>query len=74
MNKELIIEDFKKHSSGWIKNFNKGNLEYCINAYLDDASMVVKDVGEFKGKKEITEFWTQLTKTANYLEYSNINI
>ncbi len=74
MNQELIIEDFKKHSSEWIENFNKGNFEHCINAYLDDAAMIVKDVGEFNGKSEITEFWTQLTKTANYIEYSNINI
>jgi len=74
MNQELIIEDLKKHSSEWIENFNKGNLEHCINAYLDDAAMIVKDVGEFNGKAEITEFWTQLTKTANYIEYSNINI
>jgi len=74
MNQELIIEDFKKYSSEWIKNFNKGNFEDCINAYDDDASMVVKDVGEFNGKKEISEFWTELTKTANFIEYSNINI
>jgi len=74
MSNELIIEDFKKHSSQWIESFNRGNFEYCINAYLDDAAMVVKDVGEFNGKKEISEFWAELTKTANYIEYSNVNI
>ena len=74
MNKELIIEDFKKYTLAWIENFNKGNVEYCINAYVDDAVMVVKNVGEFKGKEAIEAFWNETTKAANHIEYSNTNI
>jgi len=74
MNNETIINDFKSHSEDWISNFNKANFQECIDAYTEDAIMIVKNVGEFKGKIEITGFWTELTKTANHIEYSNTNI
>ena len=57
MNNEMIIEDFTQYTKVWIENFNKGNVEYCIDAYVDDASMTVKEVGEFKGKENIGEFF-----------------
>lgn len=71
MNNETIINDFKTHSENWISNFNNANFQECINAYTEDAIMIVKNVGEFKGKVEITGFWTELTKTANRIEYTN---
>lgn len=74
MNNELIIEDFKKYTLGWIESFNKGDVEACINAYVDDAVMIVKNIGEFKGKEAIAEFWNETTKAANHIEYSNTNI
>lgn len=74
MNNELIIEDFKKYTLGWIESFNKGDVEACINAYVDDAVMVVKNIGEFKGKEAIAGFWNETTKAANHIEYSNTNI
>ncbi len=74
MNNETIINDFKIHSENWIANFNNANFKECIDAYTEDAIMIVKNVGEFNGKKEIAGFWTELTKTANLIEYSNTNI
>jgi len=74
MNNETIINDFKSHSQNWISNFNKANFQKCIDAYTEDSIMIVKNVGEFKGKLEIAGFWTELTKTANHIEYSNTNI
>lgn len=74
MNNETIVNDFKTHSKNWISNFNNANFQDCIDAYTEDAIMIVKNVGEFKGKAEITGFWTELTKTANHIEYSNTNI
>ena len=74
MNNETIVNDFKTHSKNWISNFNNANFQDCIDAYTEDAIMIVKNVGEFKGKAEITGFWTELTKTANHIEYSNTNV
>jgi len=74
MNNETIVNDFKTHSKNWISNFNNANFQDCIDAYTEDAIVIVKNVGEFKGKAEITSFWTELTKTANHIEYSNTNI
>ena len=45
-----------------------------VDLYTEDSIMIVKNVGEFKGKLEIAGFWTELTKTANHIEYSNTNI
>nr|WP_258239463.1 hypothetical protein [Arcobacter sp. LA11] len=36
--------------------------------------MIVKNVGEFKGKKEISDFLNETTKAAKHIEYSNTNI
>jgi len=74
MNNEVIINDFKKSSLQWIENFNKGDIQGCIDAYVDDAIMIVKNMGEFKGKTAIGGFWNQLTENANHIEYSNTNI
>lgn len=74
MDAKVIIEDFKKYTNAWVENFNKGNVQYCIDAYVDDAEMIIKEVGEFKGKEAISAFWNDLTKNANHIEYSNTNI
>jgi ketosteroid isomerase-like protein len=74
MNNEKIIEDFKTYTRAWIENFNKGNIQYCIDAYTHNAIIRIKNVGEFKGKKAISIFWNDLTKNANHIEYSNTSI
>lgn len=74
METKAIIEDFKQYTNAWVENFNKGNIQYCIDAYVDDAIMSIKEVGEFKGKIAISVFWNDLTKNANHIEYSNTNI
>lgn len=74
MNNTLIINDFKQYTQEWIESFNKGDVEACINAYVDDSIMIVKNVGEFKGKAAITAFWNETTKIANHIEYINTNV
>lgn len=74
MNKEQIIEEFTQYTKAWVENFNKGNVEYCINAYVDNATMKIKDIGEFSGKEAIAKFWNDLTVNATHIEYSNTNI
>lgn len=71
MNQTELIKECQEVSQQWTQNFNQGNLDYCINAYEKNATMVVKNVGEFVGHDAIRAFWTELTQTANYLEYSN---
>lgn len=74
MNKELVISDFKQYTEKWVENFNNGNVQGCIDAYVDDAIMIVKNIGEFKGKEAIAGFWQETTKSANFIEYLNTNI
>ena len=74
MNKKAILEDFLPYTKGWIENFNKGNVEYCVNAYTENCVMKIKDVGDFIGIKAISKFWHDLTQNANHIEYSNTNI
>lgn len=74
MNNETIIKDFTQYTKAWVENFNKGNVQYCIDVYTDNAVMSIKDVGEFVGKEAISNFWLELTKTANHIEYMNTNV
>ena len=74
MQNEKILKEFQEYTNAWIENFNKGNIQYCIDAYTNDAIMNIKDVGEFVGKDAIAGFWKELTKKANHIEYSNTNI
>lgn len=74
MNNEAVINDFKQYTLKWVESFNKGDVASCIDAYVDDAVMIVKNIGEFKGKDAIAGFWNETTKTANHIEYSNTNI
>ena len=53
MNKELIKKEFLESTQTWVENFNKGNVQYCIDAYTDNARMIVKGIGKFEGKEEI---------------------
>jgi ketosteroid isomerase-like protein len=74
MNKENILKEFQEYSNAWIENFNKGNVQYCIDAYAEEARLIVKGLGKFEGKEEIAGFWNELTKKANHIEYLNTNI
>lgn len=74
MEKKAILEEFLVFTKGWVENFNKGNIQGCIDAYVDDAQMLIKNVGEFNGKEAIGSFWNDLTKKANHIEYSNTKI
>lgn len=49
-----------KASKSWKDAFNSGNAAGAAALYEDDAIMVVKPFGTFKGKKAILAFWTDL--------------
>ncbi len=44
----------------WKSAFNSGNAEGCAACYEENALMVVKPFGEFKGRDEIRAFWADL--------------
>mgnify|MGYP000517387887 CR=1 FL=1 len=68
--KEVIIA-----SNNWIKNFNKGNVDYCVNAYTTNATMNAKPFGTFKGRKKIDDFWRPFVASgASFLVYRNTEV
>lgn len=59
-------------SNSWIKNFNKGNVDYCVSLYTEDATMIAKPFGTFRGRNEIDAFWRPfIASGAGYLVYRN---
>lgn len=73
-NKQLEKEVLKA-SKSWILNFNAGHTTNITKAYTQDAIMVAKPFGTFKGQKSISEFWTPFIESgATDLVYSNTKI
>ena len=74
-NDEKIKKEVLEASKQWIFNFNHGNTAEIADAYTEDALMVAKPFGTFKGRKAIREFWTPFIKSgATDLKYSNTNV
>ena len=74
-NAQKVEKEVLKASKNWISNFNKGNTTEITNAYTEDAIMVAKPFGTFKGKKAIGEFWTPFVKSgASDLKYTNTKV
>jgi len=44
-------------SQQWIANFNKGDVDACVAAYVPNAVMEAKPFGTFTGTQEIDAFW-----------------
>jgi len=47
-------------SYGWVAAFNSGSAQGAAEFYEDDALMVVKPFGEYRGKVVIQAFWEDL--------------
>lgn len=74
-NTKEIEKEVLETSKNWISNFNEGNTTKISNAYLEDAVMVAKPFGTFKGKKAIGEFWTPFIKSgATDLKYTDTKV
>ena len=64
-----------KASKSWKDAFNSGNAAGAAALYEDDAIMVVKPFGTFKGKKAILAFWTDLVnKGLNVIGYDKAQV
>lgn len=63
-------------SQKWIEAFNKGDIRYCAEQYLEQAVMNARPMGEYKGRTEIYDFWQNfVTSTgATNLIYTDVNI
>lgn len=71
----LAEKEVEAASKKWVDNFNEGQVEYCIDAYSNDALMQAKPFGTFKGKQEIGDFWRPFVASgAGYLVYRNTTI
>ena len=74
-NTKEIEKEVLEASKNWITNFNKGNTVYISNAYTEDAIMIAKPFGTFKGQKAIGAFWTPFVKSgATDLVYTNTKV
>ena len=70
-----IALDVLSASKAWITNFNKGNVEACVQAYDDNTVMRSMPFGIKTGREEISEFWTSLiTSGATNIIYTNVSI
>lgn len=47
-------------SQGWVAAFNSGSAKEAAEFYEEDALMVVKPFGEYRGKAAIQAFWQDL--------------
>ena len=60
-------------SKNWIKHFNKGDIDYCVSAYVPDATIEAKPMGEYSGRENIDNFWRPFVQTgATDLVYTEI--
>jgi pimeloyl-ACP methyl ester carboxylesterase len=64
-----------KASQEWIKNFNKGDTIAVAQAYTENAIMVAKPFGTFKGREAIKNFWSPfIASGATNLKYTNTQV
>jgi ketosteroid isomerase-like protein len=62
-------------SQQWIANFNKGDVDACLAAYLPDATIEAKPMGTFTGTQEIDDFWRPfMSSGATDLEYQEVTL
>ncbi len=74
MNHDAVIATLNA-SRQWVKNFNRGNVDYCVAAYTHDAVMQASPMGDFNGTAEIDDFWRPFVQSgATDLIYSRLNI
>ncbi len=60
-------------SQQWIANFNKGDVDACVAAYVPNAVMEAKPFGTFTGTQEIDAFWRPFVSSgATGLEYHEV--
>ncbi|MEP3276289.1 MAG: SgcJ/EcaC family oxidoreductase [Stappiaceae bacterium] len=57
---ETIEQAIRTASTKWQTAFNAGDGEACAACYEEDALMVAKPFGSFRGRTEIAAFWKKI--------------
>ncbi len=57
---DKLIATVKQASENWRSAFNSGSASGAASHYEENALMVAKPFGEFKGRKTIEEFWQNI--------------
>ena len=67
-----LIEKTIEASQQWKNFFNEGSATGCASMYEEDAIMIAKPFGTFKGRQHIEAFWQNLLeqgfKDVSYVE------
>ena len=67
-----LITKTLKASKQWKTFFNQGNAAGCASMYEEDAQMVAKPFGVYKGRQQVEMFWQELIENGfadvNYLD------
>ena len=63
-------------SKKWIEAFNRGDIRYCSEQYLEQAVMDARPMGQYTGRTEIYDFWRNFVSStgATNLSYTEIDI
>lgn len=56
----IVIKAVETASEKWRASFNSGDANGCAQCYENEALMVAKPFGEFRGQHEIQQFWEKL--------------
>ncbi len=72
---QSIRQSVMQASREWVANFNRGNIQGCIDRYTVNASMQVSPFGRFQGIGAIGGFWQDFAqhKPAELI-YRNVEI
>ena len=54
---EKLLTTVHEASASWKAAFNYNNADGCAAQYEEDAVMIAKPFGTFKGREEIQGFW-----------------
>lgn len=55
-----LIAETKEASEKWKSFFNQRDAAGCASMYEEDAEMIAKPFGSYKGRREIEAFWRDI--------------
>ena len=57
---QQLIAKTREASEQWQRSFNQGDASGCASMYEQQADMLAKPFGHYRGQKDIESFWQQL--------------
>ncbi len=76
MTRDNTTAEILTASKKWIEAFNRGDITYCSEQYLEQAIMDARPMGQYKGRSEIYDFWQNFVSStgATNLIYTDVVI